>query len=129
MTDLHARLTQAVEERKQRALAAADASGGPEWRVGPPARCQCCDTVVGPRGHQVITEDDRLTAFIAAEDPAFVLCQVARDERVLARHRPHPEDPTACFRCTRLSDEHVAYPCVEACDLADALGVEIGETT
>jgi len=76
---------------------------------------------------------DRVTEatarFIAAEDPAFVLRQCARDLKVLERH--DPDDNQECYGCGFDNQEERAelWPCPEIRDLAAAYAISTEEDT
>lgn len=78
------------------------------------------------RGYQPSGADE---AFIAANDPAFVLRQCERDLKVLERHQPvHMKPPVACAWCKAPSDAFpdVPWPCREFRDLAEVYQIDLG---
>lgn len=119
--DLHSLLLGAITARKAQAEAAAEGAGDARWRVGPPKRCECCNSVLSAVGMEVIATDDRLTGHIAAEDPAAVLRQVAEDFDVLTRHYVCSDLNCAGGDCHTCRDEF--YPCPEVRSLARRYGL------
>lgn len=120
--ELYEQLFLAVERQAEEARLAAEASGDVRWRVGPQKRCACCNAVLaGQAKFEVIATDDRLTEFIASNDPAARLRTAIFHRYFLRRHRPVLENDTAsCFTCAG-----PVWPCPDLRAFAGALEVPI----
>jgi hypothetical protein len=73
--------------------------------------------------------DEAVANHIAAESPAFVLRQCARDLKVLERH--DPDDNQECYGCGFDNQEERAevWPCPDIRDLAAAYAISTQEDT
>lgn len=126
VSDLHERLTAAVNERLEVAQLA---QAGP-WHIGnvvdPTTPCNV-HTFPGARG--VADGVPWLDAeHIAANDPATVIRHCERDLRVLERHAPSGDrTATWCNVCMGELGDSLDWPCDEIRDLATAYGVEVLE--
>ena len=144
---LHARLEAAILARQERAQAAG-ARGG-EWFAtfySPMDEWRVRDRPTAGQIVEVIADEDcaeQVSEHIAAEDPAFVLRQCARDLKVLERHgRFEQKDwsrergiftAPACTYCELTSNDGDGlsrdWPCADLLDLADAYAIAIEEDT
>ena len=139
MADLHDRIRAAIEARRERARAAATDSAAEWYRYERYVEAkhphpQIFDADEEPVLWLAMDGTQAVMDHIAAEDPAAVLRHVARDLKVLERHKQvvaegWGKDALVCESTWMASDGWpIDWPCDDIRDLAEAYGVEIEET-
>ena len=129
--DLHTRLVEAVNRRRELARVVHDAEPG-RWEVRLEQNTFWICDADEDRLAEIGTRED--AEHIAANDPASVIRHCERDLRVLDRHRPKFHDDIEMVLCAccgwDLNGEEQADEdwCPDILDLATAYGVDTGDT-